>query len=450
MMKDKKRVIIIGGGVAGRNVARELSRREGENFEVYLIKRETHPSYSPCGMPYVLAGDVEKPENLLFPGFDKKLESRGVKLKFGKEVTLIDRTNNNVFFKEGDILGYDVLVLATGRKPFRLKIPGIELDGVFTLIDFNDGIKLYKAIEKTREAVIIGGGFIGLEVATGFIKRGIKTTIVELKPYVLHQLLDQDMAKIVEQRLEDLGVSIFTQKKVKAINGEKEVESVSIKEEEIKADLVLLAAGIMPNVDLAREAGIDIGTTGGIVVDDTLHVRANGRFLSNVYALGDCIEVRDKITGSLCLCPLIEPAVLQARVATESILGENPQGVLDSLSPSITFIGGLEIGSVGITGLEAQRIGIKPITKKVTGRTREGYYPECKEMVVKLFAIEDRLIGAQVISEEDTKGVINEITALINAKVKLKDILYQERCYTPSLSSSPDAFKRAVEKMVGG
>ncbi|MEW6680807.1 MAG: FAD-dependent oxidoreductase [bacterium] len=447
---DKKRVVIIGGGVAGRNVARELSKKDKDDFEIYLIKRETHPSYSPCGMPYVLAGDIEKPENILFPGLDERLERRGVKLKFGNEVTRIDIESKSIQIKEEGSLSYDVLVIATGRKPFISKIPGIELPGVFTLIDFNDGLILYKAIDKTTEAVIIGGGFIGLEVATGFIKRGIKTTVVELKPYVLSQLLDQDMAKIVEQRLKELGISLFVQRKAKSINGEKKVESVSIKGGEIKADIVLLATGIKPNVDLAKEAGIDIGRTGGIIVDDTLHVRKNGHFLSNVYALGDCIEVRNKITGSSCLNPLIEPAVLQARVVAESILGENPPGVINSLSPAITFIGGLEIGSVGVTTTEAQAAGIKPITKKVTGRTREGYYPKCKEMVVKLLAKDDELIGAQVISEEDTKGVINEVTALINAKVKLKDILYQQRCYTPSLSSSPDAFKRAVEKMVEG
>lgn len=450
-MENKKRIVIIGGGVAGRNVARELSGKSNGRFEIILIKKETHPSYSPCGMPYCIAGDVGKMEDLLFPGLDERLESRGVELKFGSEVTQIDLENKSILIKEEDSLSYDVLVLAAGRKPAKSKIPGIELDGVFTLIDFNDGANLYKAVEKTRETVIIGGGFIGLEVATGFIKRGIKTTVVEVKPCILSQLLDQNMAKIVEKRLRESGVDIICQTEVSKINGrEGVVDSVRTKRQKINTDLVLQAAGIKPNTDLVREAGIEIGKTGGIIVDSKMRVKKGRDFLEGVYALGDCVEIRDGISGRPGLSPLIETAILQARVASENILEGDTKGIGDYLSPAITSIGGLEIGSVGITSSGAESAGIKPIIKKVTGRTREGYYPECKEMTVKLFAAEDRLIGAQVISEEGTKGLINEITALINAKVKLKEILYQQRCYTPSLSSSPDAFKRAVEKIVGG
>jgi len=446
MLKNSNKVVIIGGGIAGRNVVRELLRKKPSG-EIYLIKKETHHSYSPCGIPFVISGEIPKIEDILFPGLDNRFKEQNINLLSG---TVVEKLNleSKIVRTAKEELSYDILVIATGRKPRILPIPGRDLKGVYTLVNYEDGLRLYENLEGVKKATVIGGGFIGMEVATSFVKRGILTTVVEIKENILPDLLDPDMADIVKKNLIKKGAKIITGCAVSMINGTNKVESVTVNGNSVKIDteLVLISAGIKPEVKIAEKAGIEIGKRGGIVTDSRQHVKAGGKFLSGVYALGDCVQIKNKMTGKPGMSPLVETAIIQAKIIAADI--NNEENVSDGfLSPGLTVIGDLQVGSVGLTERAAKKEGISPRIIMARGYSKEVYFPS-KEMInLKLLINGDFLIGAQVISRNDIKGILDHITCIIAQKIELKNIYYHERSYTPGLSPSPDVFRRALEKL---
>jgi NADH oxidase (H2O2-forming) len=222
------------------------------------------------------------------------------------------------------------------------------------------------------------------------------------------------------------------------------VESVVIDDREIKTDLVLVATGVRPNVDLAKDAGVTIGKFGGIVVNSSLNVQKNGEFLKDVYALGDCVEVNNKIANSSQVSALASTAALQARIVADNICGGDAE-VDGYLSPAITVIGNLHVGSVGLTSHLAMQYGITTKIGKASGLTRSRYYPDNKNIHIKLLVHDRRLMGAQIISEEDVKERINAITLAIQNGMTMDELLYTERCFTPPLSLLADPLIRAIE-----
>jgi NADH oxidase (H2O2-forming) len=241
-----------------------------------------------------------------------------------------------------------------------------------------------------------------------------------------------------------MDVEILTSTKVLSIKGDKKVESVIVQGREIEADFVLLVAGIRPNVDLAKRVGIAVGETGGIVTNSILNVnKKDGTTLKNIFALGDCVETKNKITKSPQISALASTAVLQARAVAENICGGNVS--LDGyLNPTITVIGGLQIGSVGLNSHTAEQSGLSPTIIAASGPTRSVYIPGKKLIHIKLLAHKDQLIGAQVISEEDVKERMNALTLAIQNRMTINELFYTERCYTPSLSSLTDPFIKAL------
>ncbi len=442
--ESKKKVVIIGGGVGGMTLAIELSRK-CEIVDITVIKKERHGSYSPCGMPFVLEGKIERMENvILFPS--EFYIDKGIEMILETEVKRIDLEDKTIELDDSNTLNYDELVLATGRKPFLPPIEGKELAGVHTLSDYEDGVRLKNEMKGAKRAVIIGGGIIGLEVATAFSEKNIHTTVIEMLPQILPQILDPDMAKIVEERLKGMGIEVLTSSKVESIKGKGRVKSVIVKNKELEADLVLIATGVKPNADLAKEAGISIGKVGGIITDYRLNVKKDGEYLDDVFALGDCIEVENLIVRSSQLSGLASSAALQARLIVENICGNDTE-LKGSLNPTITIIGGLQIGSVGLTSHKASQYGMDFQIGSSSGSTRSGYYPGRKQIHIKLFAHDEKLIGAQMISEEDVKERVNAVTLAIQNGLKVRDLLFTERCYTPPLCLMTDPLIRALENL---
>ncbi len=438
------RVVIIGGGVGGMSLAMDLTKK-GKDMDIIVIKKEHQGSYSPCGMPFVLEGKVERMEDVVLHTTDF-YRDRGIVLKTGYEATNIDLDDRLVQLDSGETINYDLLVIATGRKPFIPPIQGAGLEGVYTLSNYDDGIRVSKAMGSVKKAVIIGGGVIGLETAAAFAKNNIQTTVVEMLPSILPQMLDPDMADIVQNRLQSMGVEVLTSTKVSSIKGVKTVDSVVIDDKEIEADFVLVATGIKPNTDLAKKSGIAAGKSGGITTNSRLNVEKGGEVLENVYALGDCVEVKNKITNSSQISALASTAVLQARIIAENICGGDAE-IEGYLSPAITVIGDLQVGSVGLTTHAAGQSGLTPKIGKVSGSTRSSYYPDRKEVHIKLLAHEGQLVGAQIISEEDVKERINAITLAIQKGMTLTGILYTERCFSPPVSLLTDPVVRVLEVM---
>ncbi|HUV02685.1 MAG TPA: FAD-dependent oxidoreductase [Desulfobacteria bacterium] len=443
-----KRVVIIGGGAAGIDVLELLLRAEvnAEQLELTLLKKEREGFFSSCGLPFALQGLYDIQELVLFePDFYR---DKGVDFRTGIEVTSIDVEHSSVRVDTDEEIPYDYLVIATGSKPFIPPIDGTNLEGVFTLWGREDGerIKAVMDAPETSNAVIMGGGMIGLQAAVAFAKKGIKTMVVELVPRLLPTILDPDVASVVQKWLRN-DVTFILGKPVSALKGEQHVKSVSVGGEDIPADIVLIAAGMRPNVAIAREAGIEIGESGGIVVDHSLRVKKGHSYLPNVYALGDCIEVTDAVTNRPRLSQLASTALIQARVVTNNLRGVS-SSYESCLSPTIATISGLQVGSVGVTSACARSNGMTVKAGRAIKYTKARFFPTRKLIIAKVLFEADtaKLIGAQLVSEETVAERINELTLAIKTGITASDIVMRERCFEPSLTMVEDVIVDAALK----
>ena len=442
-----KRVVILGGGAAGIDVLELLHRgkEDAEEMELTLIKKEKEGFFSTCGLPFALQGMYGIKElELIEPDF---YIDKGVDFRTGTEVTGINLENDYVSVDTGEDIKYDYLVIATGSKPFIPPIEGTNLEGVYTLTGREDGERIEAAMNANRpgNTLIIGAGLIGLQTAVAFSKKGINTTVVETLPHLLPTILDADMTSIVQKWLHS--VTFIFGKPVSAIKGDQKVESVIVEDEEIPADIVLISAGMRPNVDIAMKAGIATGESRGIVTDRSLRVKKGKSYLNNVYALGDCVEVLDAVTSRPRLSQLASTALIQARVVANNILGIS-SFYEPCLSPTVAAISGLQVGSVGVTSETAKRYGIKIKVGNAIKYTRARFFPGRKLIIVKLIFEVDtaKLIGAQVISEETVAERINELTLAIKAGITANGICMRERCYEPSLTMVEDVIVDAAVK----
>ena len=451
-----RKIVIIGGGAAGIDVLELVLRwcraTGGEAPELTLIKKEQEGFFSICGLPFALDGlfpitalELFKPEYY---------RDQGIDFRTGTEAKRINLKERSVQLTTGAELPFDELVIATGSKPFIPPLRGTELKGVFTLWSREDGerLKAAMAAEGTRTAVVIGGGLIGLQAACAFATQGLKTTVVEMAPQLLPAILDADMAAVVQKRVRT-DIAVLLGQQVSALQGEDRVESVLVGDEYLPADIVLIAAGMRPNVELARQAGMGIGTCGGIVVDQSMRVKKGQWYLRNVYALGDCTEVIDFVTRRPRLSQLASTALIQARVIATNLRGsgasyEHECTYGPCLSPTVSTIAGLQVGSVGVTSTIADRYCIALKAGTATKYTRARYFPSRKLIMAKLLFAADteKLIGAQLLSEETVAERINELTLAIKAGITATDLVMRERCFEPSLAMVEDVLVDAASK----
>ncbi len=456
------KLIIIGGGVAGFRVA-ALANQKCPDLETIVITAKSHGVVSTCGIPFGLETLYELEKLIL--ATPEYYAEKGIKVMFETEATKIDLSKNQVDLKNlnhGDIetLDYDYLVIATGRTPFIPPIPGVELEGVFTLSNYEDAqqIEAYLLTSTVQKAVIIGAGPIGMEIAWALNKRGLEATVVELLPSVFPQSLDPDMAELVQNHYEESGIKILTKTPVTGIYGENshaEYVTVGDNEDQLQADIVIISTGIRPNVALAREAGLELGQVGGLITDNMLRVRSSetGETIPNVNAVGDCIQVVNGITNQPMLSALASTVVPEARVIIESINLSAQNSDLEStlkfescLSPNITVVGGLEVGALGLTTHAATKAGLNNLViGKSSGNTRSGYFPGNKKIHIKLLFDSDTLVGAQVVGGEGVKARIDPLTVAIRANLKLNDLLLMERSFTPPLAMLVDPIIGALE-----
>ncbi len=441
-----KKVVIIGGGAAGVDVLELLLRgnKESEDMEIVLLKREKEGFFSMCGLPYALQGMYSL--GVLSQFHPDVYRDRGVDFRTETRAAGIDLKEQSVRLESGERLSYDYLVIATGSKPFIPPMPGTDLEGVYTMICREDGEHISAALNagEIKNGIVIGSGWIGLQAAIAFSKRGIKTTVIERLPSLIPNLLDADMSSIVEEYLKP-DITFMPGRAVDGIRGRGRVKSVTSEGEELPADLVLISAGMRPDIDLARDAGMDIGESGGIVTDRALRAQMGGRHLDNVFALGDCAEVIDAVTFSPRLSQLASTALVQSRVVADNILG-NGSSYDPCLSPTAANLSGLQVGSVGITTETARKFGI-PIKSGTSARfTKARFFPDTKRIIAKLIfeASSERLIGAQIISEETVAGRINELTLGIKEGITSRDIWMRERCFDPSLAMVEDVLVDAA------
>ena len=431
------RIVVIGSGTAGSNFAL-FARKLDRKAEIIVIGKEKTMQYSPCALPFVLSGKIPKLEDIIvFP--NEFYEKQKIQMMLDAEAKEIDRKRKVVITDKGEV-PYDKLILATGSKAFVPPIKGVENDGVFTLKTMDDVKKIQAYLEerKPKKAVVIGAGLIGLEGAVAFRELGLEVVVVELLEHLLPTMLDKDMASIVQSHLEEKGIEFKFGVAVSEILGNP-VEGVKIGEEEIKADIVLVATGVRANVDLARKAGLEVNR--GIVVNE--HLRTSD---PDIYAIGDCAEVFDAVTGNRILSQLGTTAVRMAKVAAENVFGKDVK-FRPVFNTAITELFDLEIGTFGITQERAKKEGIGIVVGKFKGSTKPEYYPGGKPITVKLiFRKEDRkLIGAQIVGGERVWGRIMTLSFAAQKGATVEDIAYGETAYAPPISPTIDPITVAAE-----
>ncbi|MBN2110321.1 MAG: FAD-dependent oxidoreductase [Methanosarcinaceae archaeon] len=440
--KKKDRLLIIGGGAVGLALATSVTRHG--NYAITVFSSDSHAAYSQCGMPFVISGEIGDFNSLILR---KKefFEEMGIDLRLNTTVDSIDLEDRSVY-ANGEKYHFDKLVIATGSRPAipdNLR-PGSQLENVFTLRTLVDGMRIDRALESAGSVVVIGGGGIGVELALASAKKGSRTLLVNRGESLLSHNIDPDMADIVQEYLGSMGVDVLTGHEPRSINGHERVESVSIGEEEFPADVVIICTGVIPETWLASETGIEIGATGGIIVNEHLQVMTAHGHDPDVYCGGECAQLQNLVTGMPMLGQLASTARRMAGVIRDNLVS-GPAAFGPIVNPWVSAIGDLQVGNVGITTREARQHGIRIVSGLATGTTRADYYPGPTRIFIKLLFSDRKLVGAQVIGGEGVKERIDGLALAIRKNTTLDDILSTETCYTPPLSMLVDPLVFAAQ-----
>ena len=438
------KVVVIGGGAGGLTAASNI-RKYDENAEITVITTDSHVAYSPCAIPYVLGGEIgsfediimHEPEDYQEKGINIITESKATKiLSNDNRVEYIARENGKDIAKTAD---YDYLVIATGGASFIPPVDGVDLEGVFKVRTIEDGEKIKEWAKKSSKVVVIGAGAIGLETGCELKQLGLDVTVTEMLPQILPRSLDPDMAVKVQNYMEKEGVKVVLGKPVEKLIGEKRVEKVAVGEDLIDADMVIMATGVRPRISLASEAGCKIGRW-AVEVNEKMQTS-----IPNIYAVGDCVEVHDAITGQNTLSPFGTTAVRQGKVAAKNIAGKTAsfRPVLNSV---VSKIGKLELGAVGLSETAGDLSGIPIVAGRSSALTRARYYPGCKPIDIKLICNKEGVIvGCQIIAMETVAERVDTMSIVISKQVKCDELVSMEFAYAPPVSMVVDPVVLAAE-----
>ncbi len=429
------KLIVIGAVAAGTSAAAK-ARRNSEDAQIVIYEKDSFISYSGCGIPYYLGGEVAQAEELAprDPAFF--LSKYNIEIKIRHEVLSIDPVNQSVSVKNiatGDVFSdsYDTLILATGTHAVTPPIPGREDSNVFTLRNINDMLRIETFLNerKPSSAAIIGTGFIGLEMCESLMRRGMQVTLLEKLPQVTPGL-DGDMAIRVEEHLKKSGVAVKTGVSIAEIT---EDSVILVDGTVIPAGLVLLSTGVRPNVELATAAGVSLGKTGAIAVDT--HMRTN---LPDIYACGDCAEEYHVVTGQPVYRPLGSTANKTGRIAGDCATG-GTLGYRGTLGTGIFRVLGLSVAQTGLSEREAREAGYDTVVCHSTKPDKPEYLGG-KEMTIKAVAdrATGRLLGAQIVGPEGVDKRIDVLATAISYGGKAEDLFYLDLAYAPPFATTKD------------
>lgn len=430
------KVCIVGGVAGGASAAARL-RRLNEHWEIIIFEKDEYISFANCGLPYHISKKIEKRDALILQTPEKFNQRFNIDVRINNKVTDIDPQKKII--KVQDLKSgkahqesYDKLILSPGAAPFVPPIKGVEKNIFFTLRNIPDMDKIIAHIneKEVKEAVVIGGGFIGIEVSENLHQLGIKVTIVELLDQLMMPL-DLEMANIIHSTLKDKGINLYLK------NGVKEITENSVilnSNQKIKADLVIGAVGIRPENHLAQNAGLELGETGGILVDD--HMKTSD---PDIYAVGDVVEIKHLVSEVRRIIPLAGPANKQGRLAADNISGietsyKNTQGT------GIVKIFDKQVASSGINEKEAKDLKINYQAIHIHPNNHAGYYPGASSMTLKvIFNTENgRILGAQGIGNDGVDKRIDLLAMAIRSKMTVFDLEEMELSYAPPFGSAKD------------
>lgn len=433
------KVIIIGGVAGGATTAARI-RRVDESAEIILLEKGKYISYANCGLPYYIGGVIEEREKLFVQTPEAFSTRFRVDVRTENEVIFIDRKKKTVTVRQSSEdtyeESYDKLLISTGASPVRPPLPGIDLSGIFTLrnVADTDKIKAYIDSHAPRQAVVVGAGFIGLEMAENLHAQGAKVSIVEMGNQVMAPI-DFSMASLVHQHLMDKGVNLYLEQAVASFERDGKGLKVNFKNgQSIAADIVILSIGVRPETNLARAAELTIGPAGGIAVNDYLQTSDE-----SIYAIGDAIEYRHPITGKPWLNYLAGPANRQGRIAADNILGAKVvyEG---SIGTSIAKVFDMTVASTGLPGKRLRVEGIDYMSSTIHPSSHAGYYPDAMPMSIKITFDKQtgRLYGGQIVGYDGVDKRIDELALVIKHEGTIYDLMKVEQAYAPPFSSAKD------------
>lgn len=439
------KVLIIGGVAAGTKAAAKL-KREDYSMEVTIITKGSDISYAGCGLPYYVGDVIHKKEQLIVNTPESFEKLTGVRVITNTEAVKVRREEKlveAVHTETGETVTYpyDKLVIATGASPIRPSMEGIDLEGIYFMRTPQDAFSLRERLEKkdVKRAVVVGGGFIGLEVAENLASQGIRVSVIDLADHVLPGF-DPEMAEYVENYLADQGIMTFTGTKLEGFVGEGKLEKVKTSRKAMKADIVVLSIGIRANTDFLEGSGIALMPNRTIKVN--AYMQTNDE---DIYAAGDCAMVTNRITGQEAWSPMGSSANMEGRLLAENITGKKKAypGVLGT---AVCKLPGLNAGRTGLTVSQAEAAGYDPVSVLTVVDDKAHYYPEAGTFIVKMIAdrTSDRFLGLQVLG----KGAVDKMTDIavtaLTMKATLQDLENMDLAYAPPFSTAIHPFVHTV------
>jgi NADPH-dependent 2,4-dienoyl-CoA reductase/sulfur reductase-like enzyme/rhodanese-related sulfurtransferase len=459
-----KNIVIIGAVALGPKAACRFKRLEPDS-RVVMVDQGDVISYGGCGIPYFISGDVSDPDQLQRTSFhmlrDEKFfrDVKDVDVLTQTRALAIDRKKKAVLVKDLKIgkeqeLSYDKLVLATGSRPGRLNIPGAELKGVFTVSNINEAVAIKKDISegKVGKAVVIGAGAIGLEMAEALADMwGIETSVVEIADQVLPGIISANVAQMVQHHLKEKEVSLYTGEKVERIEGDTRVRNVITDKRSLEADMVIMAVGVRPNSDLARDAGLRLSPSGAIIVDKRLQSSD-----PDIYAGGDCVQITNLVTGKPGYYPLGSMANRQGRVIGTN-LADGGAEFAGAVGSFVIKLFDISVASSGLSIETAKKEGFDAVSAFVVQFDRAHFYPE-KDLIYLELVVEKgtgRVLGIQGVGNtgDGMLARINAVAAILKYRPTIADISNLELPYSPPFSSAMDvlnALANTAENILAG
>ena len=438
--------IVIVGGVAGGASAAARARRLSEDAEVVVFERGPHISFANCGLPYHIGGEITDRDRLLVQTPQSMRSRFNLDIRINSEVKAIDRKNREIVVQEATSgreyrESYDKLILSPGAEAVHPPIPGSDLDGVLTLRNMGDmdRIMQWMSAKNAQRALVVGGGFIGLEMAEAFRYRGLQVALVELAPQVMGPL-DPEMASLLHQELKLNQIDLKLETAVtEIIAKERGFEVMLSVGDSLLTDMVILAIGVKPETKLARETDIDLGETGGIAVNE--HMQTSD---PDIYAVGDAVEVVDFVTGKATLIPLAGPANRQGRIAADHIFGRDSK-YGKTQGTSICKVFGLAAGSTGASEKSLKKAGLTYEKVFVHSASHAGYYPGAVPISLKLLfdPTDGKILGSQAVAADGVDKRMDVLAMAIRAGMTVYDLEEAELSYAPPFGSAKDVVNYA-------
>lgn len=424
------RIIIIGGGAAGASCAARL-RRLNEYAEIVILEKTDEISIANCGLPYYCSDVINDRDKMLVSNPKVFKNLLNIEVKLNSAATAINRNKKTVTVNNNYELEYDKLVLALGASPISPPIKGIDNKKIFTVRTLNDADKIREFVKEhnIKNAVVIGGGFIGLEMAENFVHMGVNTSIVELSNQLLAPF-DADMVAFVHNQMRDNSVTLHLSD---GVNEFEENDIVLSSGKRIPYDIAILAIGVRPETALAKEIELEIGTRGGIIVNEFMQTNDE-----NIYAAGDSVEIKDFVDNSQTLIPLAGPANRQGRIIADNISGLNST-YKNTQGTAVVKVFDLTVANTGNNEKQLKAKGIEYKKIHILSSSHASYYPNSFPLFIKLlFTDEGNILGAQAVGFDNVEKRIDIIASLMRVGGKIQDLIDSELCYAPPYSSAKD------------